>query len=248
MDLRTQLPYLSPSETLRQFKADSEWTMKAGVGGMIYALSLVLIFLNILFFPLVICLLALLQGYLITTIHDSVADAIAPLPKWKSWGELLIAGLTWTAIECLLFIAITGIVFGVLIVSDILHGDQILHPHFTIWAVSIWSLIMLFAALSSFFSAYRLTYFAQRQEIGAAFGFAEIFTRLIRFPKPLLQAWLLQSGLFALALILPIATVIGIFLLPSTIFISQLIGARLLAQAWRLTSLESEPSSTTVPQ
>jgi hypothetical protein len=222
--------------------------MKAGVGGMIYALCLVLIFLNVLFFPLIVCLLALLQGYLITTIHDSVADANAPLPKWKGWGELLIAGLTWASIECVLFLAGLGVIFLALVLADILHGDWILKSSFTFWAIFIWSLVMLIFALSSLFSAYRLTYFAERQEIGAAFGFAEVIKRLIRFPVPLLQAWLLQIGLFALALLVPIATVIGIFLLPSTIFISQLIGARLLAQAWRLTTLESDQIAATAPQ
>jgi Protein of unknown function (DUF4013) len=238
MDLRMELHALSPSEALRQFKTDSEWTMKAGIGGMIYAFGLVLIFLNILFFPVIICLLALIQGYLITTIHMSVADADAPLPKWKGFIELVIGGLTWMAIESLLFLLSVGIVIGALLVGGIFHGDRILHPHFTFWAVSVWSLVMLVFALSSFFSAFRLAYFAERQEIGAAFGFAEVLKRFVRFPKPLLQAWLLQTGLFGLALVLPIATVIGVFLLPSTIFISQLFGARMLAQAWRLTRLE----------
>jgi Protein of unknown function (DUF4013) len=249
MDSRTQLPALSPSETLRQFKADSEWTMKAGIGGMVYALGLVLIFLNVLFFPVIICLMALIQGYVITTIHASITDAAAPLPKWKSWVELLIAGLTWMAIESMLFLASAGIVLGALILSDILHGDRILHPSFTFWAVSVWSLIMLVFALSSLFSAFRLTYFAERQEIGAAFGFGEVLKRLVRSPAPLLQAWLLQTGLFCLAIVLPVATVIGIFLLPSTIFVSQLLGARILAQAWRLTSLEEEqPPPVSAPQ
>jgi hypothetical protein len=246
MDLRTQLHALSPSETLRQFKTDSEWTMKAGIGGMIYAFGLVLIFLNILFFPVIICLLALIEGYLITTIQASIADANAPLPKWKGWLELLIAGLTWMAIECLLFLASLGIVLGALVLGDIMHGDRILHPSFPFWAISVWSLVMLVFALSSLFSALRMAFFAERQEIGAAFGFGEVLKRLVRFPAPLLQAWLLQTGLFALALLLPIATVIGVFLLPSTIFISQLFGARILAQAWRLTRSKEEEQNPPV--
>jgi hypothetical protein len=236
MNLPTPLHSLSPSEALRQLRADPQWTMKAGVGGIIYAFCLVLILLNVLFFPLVICLFALVQGYLVTTVHDTIADPNAPLPKWKGWGELLIAGLTWMAIESVLFIALLCITFGALIVGDIIHVDQLLNPSFVFWAICFWSLIMLLAALSSLYSAYRLTNFAERQEIGAAFGFVEVAKRLLRTPVPLLQAWLLQSGLFGLAIVLPIATVVGVFLLPSTTMIAQLIGVRILAQAWRLTS------------
>jgi len=243
-----QVQHFSPNEAVRLVKADSEWTMKASVGGMIYGLSIVLIFLNVLFFPVVVCLLALLQGYLVSTIHEAIADADIGLPKWKSWFELLIAGLTWMAIESLLFIMTLGVILLTLIMSDVLQTDRLFQPTFTFWAVTIWTLCLGIAALSSLFSTYRFAYFAERQEISAAFAFGEVLRRLLRFPVPLIQAWLLQIGLFATAWIIPAATVIGVFLLPSSIFLSQLIGARLVAQAWRLTNAESPTSATSAPQ
>jgi hypothetical protein len=213
---------------------------KAGVGGMLYALSLVLILLNFLFFPVVVCLLAIIQGYLITATHDAVTDEQKTLPAWKNWGELAIAGLTSMAIESLQLIVFAGIMLLALAFTDVASAQRLLSDNFVMWAILLWSIFVVLAALVSFFSAYRLTNFAAKQEIGAAFDFAEVFRRFRRAPLPLLQAWLLQVGLLWLAVILPCATIIGVFLLPSTYFASQIVSARILAQAWRLTEPKPE--------
>jgi hypothetical protein len=248
MDLNRKLRRLSPNETFRQFKADPQWTVKVGVGGMLYALTLVLVLLNILSFPIVLCLWALIQGYLITTVNVALEDAQKPLPQWKTWGELLIAGLTWMAIESLQWIVLFSIIIGALKISDIARTDQLVAPAFSSWAICIWSLIMLLFALASFFSAYRLANFAARQEIRAAFDFVEVVKRLFRAPMPMLQAWLLQVGLLGAAVVLPIATIIGVFLVPTSIFIAQILGVRMLAQAWELGTPEAQSEPNAAPQ
>jgi hypothetical protein len=98
-----------------------------------------------------------------------------------------------------------------------------------------------------------LASFAARQEIVAAFDFPELLRRLIKHPLPMLQGWLLTVGLWAVAIILPIATIIGTFLIPSTTFIAQSLSAQILAQIWRNTDptddqLGSENSGSTEEQ
>ncbi len=241
IDSKTKLHHLSPSQSLRQLKADPEWTMKVGVGGMLYALTLVLILLNILSFPFVLCLWAIVQGYLITTMHVALQDAHMPLPRWKTFAELLIAGLTWMAIESLQWIMLFSIIIGALKISDIIHSDRLVASSFNYWAISAWSFIMLLLAITSFFSAYRLANFAALQEINAAFDYVEVGKRFLRRPVPMLQAWLLQAGRFGMAIVVPIATIVGVFLLPTTVFIAQILGVRLLAQAWEITALAEKP-------
>jgi len=248
MDLNTKLSHLSPNETFRQFTADPEWTAKVGVGSMLYALTLVLILLNVLSFPIVLCLWALIQGYLITTMNVALLDAQKPLPRWKPLGELLIAGLTWMAIESLQWIVLFSIIIGALKISDIARTDQLVAPAFSSGAICIWSLMMLLFAMASFFSAYRLANFAALQEIRAAFDFGEVVKRFLRAPAPMLQAWLLQVGLLGMAVVLPIATIIGVIFLPTSVFIAQILGVRILAQAWEITAPEAKSEANAAQQ
>jgi hypothetical protein len=252
--MQTEKHYqFSPNQAVRLFSSDPEWTMKAGVGGMLYALSAVLILINPLFFPIVVCLLAAIQGYIILLIHGRVKDPAGALPQWKSLGELLIAGLTWMAIASLQTMFVFGIALGTIAFGFTFGSDSIISPKTAAIATLLWTFIMMLIAVNSFFSTYLLASFAARQEIVAAFDFPELLRRLIKHPLPMLQGWLLTVGLWAVAIILPIATIIGTFLIPSTTFIAQSLSAQILAQIWRNTDptddqLGSENSGSTEEQ
>jgi len=226
---------LAPQQALKAITKDPEWTMKAGVGGLLYAMALVMVLLNPLFFPVSICLLALIQGYCVTLVHRTALETEEKLPDWKGWGELFIAGLTWMAISSVRIFIELVILLGALVIASLYAPDSVLSHRFAPWAIGLWTFLVIFLATTSFFSTYLFASFSAQQDTKAAFALREISRRTAKYPTEMLKGWLLSLGVFGIGVVAPLITVVGAFLLPSTTFIAQILSAQILAQVWRNT-------------
>jgi hypothetical protein len=229
---------LSPQAAVKAMAKDPEWTMKAGIGGLFYAIAFVTLLLNPLLFPLSICLIALIQGYFVTMVHRTASETEEKLPEWKGWSELLIAGLTWMAISSVRIFVEVVFVLSALIIASQFAPDSVLSHRFAPWAITIWTFLVLFLAATSFFSTYLFASFSTQQDTKAAFALREISRRLAKHPAEMVKGWLLSTGIFCIGVVAPLITVVGAFLVPSTTFIAQIISAQILAQVWRNTRLD----------
>ncbi len=250
---------LLPNQSFQLFFQDPDWTIKTGIGGLFNALSLVILTINLAFLPISFCLWALVAGYMLAVANSEINDktkialpkaeiganqelllrqskAGHKLPEWKDWLELFVSGLTWIAVATILLI-LTLAVFplGIVLASafNAFQGGQAGLSGALVWVLASWSLLMMIVAVMSFCSSYLMVNFAAEQNIAYAFSVSRVVERFKCQPLQLIQAWLIHLGLQFLAILLPLLTVIGVFLIPSTIFVAQVIGSHLLAKAWR---------------
>jgi Protein of unknown function (DUF4013) len=254
---------LLPTQSFKFFFQDSDWTLKTGIGGLFNALSLVVLTMNPAFLPISFCLWALVTGYMLAVINAEMKDkatigetstqmgsngeilirrapAVYKLPEWKNWIELFVSGLTWIAVATILFLFTLAVFpLGIILASlcNAFQGGQASLFGSVVWLVGSWTLSMVIAAIMSFFASYLMVNFAAEQNIAYALSFSRIIERFRYRPLQLSQAWLINIGLQFLAVLLPLVTVVGIFLIPSTLFVAQVVGSHLLARAWRSAAL-----------
>jgi hypothetical protein len=254
-------PKLLPDQSFQIIFQDPDWPIKTGIGGFFNALSLVLLSINPAFLPISFCLWAMVNGYVLSFVStelltcakstklpaESVPDnalgmkkveSVCKLPEWKNWLELMISGLTWAAAGMVFFIGTVLIFPAGIMLSVSINTSQSNLAGATGFILVTWCLFMLIAPVISLFSSYLMVNFAQEQNIAYAFLLRPVLTRLKHRPLLLIQAWLIHLGLQFLAVLLPLLTVIGVFLIPSTLFLAQAIGGHLLARVWRLASVE----------
>jgi hypothetical protein len=74
--------------------------------------------------------------------------------------------------------------------------------------------------------------FGVEERLGGALALRKVVGMIRRNPVQFLTAWALSTALYLAAVLIPSATVIGIFIVPTTTFAAQLISANLLAQLW----------------
>jgi len=225
--------HLAVDEAVRLMFADPEWNFKLGIGCLINGGACALLLVNIILLPISFCLWSLVAGYVIMTTNAKVDNPHSKLPVWTNYLDLLIGGGIWIAVSVLHFAIFLLIVFLSLLIGAMTGLDNVLTVTFLFWALATWTFVILAAAAFSFTSLFLMVNFATKQNIAAAFAIKEVFNKLRRQPKRMLEAWLIQLGLLYVATIIPVLTVLGVFLLPSTIFFAQLIGCCILSQAWR---------------
>lgn len=250
---------LLPNQSFKFFFQDSEWTIKTGIGGLFNALSLVILTINLAFLPISFCLWALVAGYVLSVANLDINEqntgdqatsefglerkilpktnkALPQLPEWRNWLELFVSGLTWIAVATVLLLTTMAVLpFSIILASlcNAFQGTQTGLSGALVWVIASWSLFMIAAAVMSFFASYLMINFAKGQNVTYALSFSQVTERLKNQPLPLIQAWLIYLGLILLSILLPLVTVIGVFLIPSTIFVAQVVGSHLLARAWR---------------
>ena len=230
---------LAVDEAMQYLFADPDWTFKVGVGCLINGAAFGLLLINVILLPICFCLWSLTSGYILTTAKAKVIDPTSKLPVWGEWLDLLIAGGIWVALSTVHCLFIAVIAIAGLTIGSLTGFANLLAPAFLPWAIILWTLLVVATALVSYLSTYLMINFAVRQNIVSAFAFSEIFGRTCLHPKVWLTAWLIQTGLMSLAVLLPMLTIVGIFTIPSTLFFAQLIGCCLLAHAWHACSQPS---------
>jgi len=221
------------SQVFRQIATDPDWTFKIGIGCLINGAAFGLLLINLMLLPLCFCLWSLTAGYILMTVSAIVKEPECKLPTWQNLLELLIGGGIWLTVSVSHFLIPLLAGFASLFLAESMGLDNCLKTCFLPWAISTWSVMIILAAVIAFFSTYLMINFAVKQSIFAAFNIKDIASQLKRRPGALIQAWLLQAGLIYLAILVPIATVVGILIIPSTLFCAQLIGSSILAHAWR---------------
>ncbi len=217
--------------------ADEDWMPKLGLGGLLNAACPVMLTLNPMCMPLAFALWALQQGYMLRLMRLKAVNPKSKLPDWSEWSDLFLSGMSWLAIQfafglVLMAVAVAWFValFWVYQVQKTLFSLMLLV------AVSTSYLLWLFVQLVS---SYLMVNFALEENVGAGLDIAKVCRRLWRSPRQCLQAWLLGYGLNWSFVLLPLCTLVGIFVVPSTMFLAQVMNAGLLIQAWQMTEPEA---------
>ncbi len=222
---------------------------KTGMGGILNACCMVLTGANPIFLPMALAIIALTCGYLLRIIRVKVADPKAPLPTWNNWAELFVSGLTWLVIQ-FGYIAVLAVTVVILSLAAAYAGAfSQMNNVGAVWAV--FSLLVLsFASLAiSFITPFAMVNFAVCEQVSAGFALKTITAHIKANKKAFLLAWILSTGIGWLSVALPIASVLGIFLMPTTVFIAYLFSALIAAQAWGQDSRASiEPANAEVGQ
>lgn len=216
---------------LKGFFADPDWMFKMGLGGVINAGSLVLTMMNpFVFLPVTLAFIALVSGYLLRCLRLRVLNPASKLPDWSEWLDLFMSGLTWIAIQFGLFLVTASVATISLMLAAAAAAQQ--SPSYLPVAIAGVFFTVFTCLAVQFLQAFLMVNFAVEERLGAGFAILAVVRRASQRPGTFACAWLLATGLQVAAIVLPVLTVVGIFLTPSTLFASQLISASLLAQAW----------------
>ncbi|MBX9771474.1 MAG: DUF4013 domain-containing protein [Candidatus Obscuribacterales bacterium] len=211
---------------------DPEWMFKTGMGGMLSAAALVLFAASLMTYPVAIAISAVLAGYVLRVARTRVADANAKLPDWNDWMDLLMSGLSWMAVQFVFFWAVPVSFVGLMSLGRMSGWLDLASPYFLPFAVfSILDMVLL-SLLIHMTLAYLMMNFAVQENMAAGWQPMKVFMQIAKAPKTFLMAWLLGLGIQIAMVLVPIITVVGLFFLPTTLFVGQIINATLLAQAW----------------
>lgn len=223
---------LDPDEALATYFRDPDWMFKTGMGGMFNATSLVFLFLNTMLIPVSFCLWALVGGYVMRAARLKLQSE-TKLPDWNEWNDLIVSGLTWLAVYTG-HVLLVAIAFFALLLTGIGTGAiSAFQPGFVQWAFSALLGFSLISSTISFLSPLFMVSLAQEESMPAAFAAGKVWRHLSRRPGEFLLAWLISIGLGWAAILLPSITVLGIPLIPSTLFVAQVLGALMFAQVWK---------------
>lgn len=223
------LSLFAPQAALQPLFADPDWTYKLGLGGMLNA-SIVLMFaLNPLFLPLSLALLAVTCGYQLKTISSQIRLKQA-LPEWGAYFELFMSGMNWLTIHFIwFFLQLSSLVtcFGLayVLAQNKNAPAQVAGVLVLLFGILLWLLI-------DFLLGYCMLNFALQERFLAGFNLPRILNKINSNRRAYLLAWLLSIGIRWAGVLLPIITVVGIFMMPSTIFAAQILSISLLAQVW----------------
>jgi Protein of unknown function (DUF4013) len=197
---------LDPDAALKQIFKDPSWKLVAGIGSIMNAGALVLLGSGQFALPLLpvaFLLWAAAQGYL------------------------------WIAIICLQVVIFFSVLYFSLVVGA-MHGYlNALTPQFSFWAYGtiIASTLVLF--IGTFFFPLLMANFAEKERVTAALSVGAALERLYKKPEQFVLVWLLSTGIYGLALMVPLITVVGVPFIPMTTFLASLINTVMLGQVWR---------------
>ncbi len=219
--------------------AENEWMVKTGIGGILTAGSTIALLYHFACLPVAVACWAVMIGYILRVIRQKVADPKAKLPLWNDWGDLFISGITWIAFQFILWILTLSIcIFAVVFCSmrAAAAGSS--------WETVMWSalgplLLAVTCGNLAYVSSYLMVNFAVEENSIAAISYLKIMKRIARHPLHYYTGFMLATGVQWAAVLVPAATMIGLFVIPSTYFIGQIAGAAILARYW---SADRDPS------
>jgi len=227
---------MDPNLVLSTYFQDDDWMFKTGVGGALYFSAFVILMLGLqsgqlVILPACFCLWAMICGYILRAIRQKIAEPQSKLPEWNDWQDLFISGMSWIAVTTgFIFTLIAAATTAFIVIAVVMMKSSTSQ---SILVVCITTLgIATLSYLFNFFVSMLMANFAQEETMLSGFAYAKVLKRLSKRPGDFAAAWLLGTGIQFLAVIIPITTVIGIILVPMTTFISQVISAGLMAQAW----------------
>lgn len=211
---------------------DSDWMFKMGVGGMINAGCMLLAVSSFYFTPVAFAFLALIAGYTLRFIRFRVKDPNIKLPLWNEWLELLMSGLTWIAIQFGLSVILVSAVSVSLMVGQHSGAIKGTSELFLPWAFGSAIAISFIWLLIDFIQPFLMANMAVEDRPAAGLAVRKVLRKFAGNPLDFITVWLLWTGLKLASVIVPAFTIIGIFMIPSTLFLAQVIGAAMVAQVW----------------
>lgn len=219
--------------SFKSITSEQGWMVKVMIGSLISYLAATTFIVNQLFLPLCVALLGLSYGYLLRVMRQCMADPTAKLPEWNNWLDLLISGISWATIGLGFTFVGLGMVASVLIIGVETGACYITDPRFSQWALSGFIGLFTLFTCGHFFGAILMANFAEEESMAAGFAWIKVLKRFAKKPFLFLTAWLCAYALNFMAAILPIASMVFAVMTPFAIFFAQIIGARLIARAWK---------------
>jgi len=209
-----------------------EWMAKTGIGGVLTAAGLVAILYSFSFVPITVACWALIFGYALRCMRVKIANAEAKLPDWNDWGDLFLSGLTWIALQSIVW-ALFGLVASLCLLFFVAFAFNLNNAALSI-ALSVGSSILFLAsiALMAVLSAYVMVHFSLEENARAGLAYIKVAQDLCKSPRELISGFILASSIQFLFVAIPCITIIGIFVLPSSYFVGTLISAVVLARHW----------------
>jgi hypothetical protein len=227
---------LDPNGAFKKIFKDPSWKLVLGVGSIVNAATLVLLTSGRFALPLLpvaFLVWAASQGYILKVARTVIKSPDETLPQWSGWADMMISGLTWLAITCTQIIVFFSVLYFSLVFGSWRNWLNALTPQFAYWAYGTIFAEFLVLFLGAFFFPLLMANFAEKERASAALAVKSALNRLYRKPEQFVLLWLLSTGLYAIAVLLPMITVVGVVLIPLTTFIASLANTIMLGQVWR---------------
>ncbi len=222
---------------VRSYFGDPDWMFKTGLGGVLSAACLLVGLMDVqrfLFVPVGLAFAAVIVGFLLRSARQRLKDPDGRLPEWNEWGDLFFSGLNWIAIQfCLTILAAIPITI-IMITSSFLLASYSTNPNAVGVIVGLIFLSVIAIVMGAhLITSYLLLNFAAEEKLLSGFAIVKVLRRIAQAPGRLITAWILSFQLQFFAVLIPTMTILGAFVVPSTLFAAQLVGISLMAQAWR---------------
>jgi hypothetical protein len=234
--------HLNPDAAVRTFFKDPEWRMKVAIGATINAVSVLVLFFTPMLFPVVVCMWAISCGYLLKVIRAGAGGG--KLPEWRDWLELLISGLTWFAALTAFFFLWLSIPTVSFIWAAAAGATYAPNDQFLTWACATFTLTFCLGLFVHLIVTFLQANLAEEERMPAAFALFKITQRIRSHGDVLVRAWLLSIGLISVSILVPVCTIFGAFMLPTTLFIASTISATMIGQAWAASSHPLPPKTS----
>lgn len=234
----SQQRQININESLRLLFSDENWMFKTGMGGISIASSLVVLLYTLASIPFVAACFALNTGYNLRLMRQQTVSTETKLPEWNEWGDLFISGLTWIALQTCIWLLGTFVCLAFM-----LFCSAQAYVQDSLWISSIWlgcgilASVLLTLALS-FTSSFLMVHFAQEENARAGLAYLYVIKKLSKQPRRYFAIYLVSLGIQMASVLLPILSIVGIFLIPTSIFAGQLASSTLIAKTWALDSSE----------
>jgi hypothetical protein len=232
---------LDPSKAVKETMSDSDWTFKVGVGGMLNAAALVTFSAGPLFWPATLACSSCTLGYSLRYLRICLTEKEAKLPDWSDWFDLFYSGLTWTAVQFMFFSLLVLFAASSFCVGMSIPMESPWFLPANIATLTIFFVLFLYFSL---LSTFLMVIFAREENFKAAFAFGKVAKLLSINNQEKIIAWLLSLGMIWSAYLIPTMTIIGVFFIPSVVFLAQLVCAKLLAQISAKELQDISPKST----
>jgi hypothetical protein len=223
---------LDPDLAVKSYFRDPDWVFKSALGGIFNAVSLAVILCIPVLMPIALLLVALNFGFVLRAVRQKVKEPESLIPSWDNWTDLFVSGVGWLVVLITFILLGTILVAANLLIATALSAAKTYSELFVIW-LSASSVIFTILGLSlNLVLSLSMINFASEEKLGSAFALVKVLRRIFKHPRQFLYAWLIGTGIQWLAVLLPLATIIGVLFLPTTVFAAQVIAATIMAQSW----------------
>jgi hypothetical protein len=218
---------LDPDLALKAFFQDNTWMGKVGLGGMLYVIATIIFCINPLLFPISVSIASFNYGYLLKIIRTKVNNPESSLPDLSDPISLLFSGLSWLAIQSILYLSI-GAIFIFIVVASINMQTSFL----TAFLLSATLFMIVFGIFINFLSTYLMVNMAVSENVSSGLAFRQTLKIIKNNKNNMLLAWLLSCALQIGSIVLLTLTIIGISVVPYVLYTTQMISCIFFAQVW----------------